>query len=124
MLADMMAQSTYNEHALLLCRTAALNAWEKILDPGQKIEHYTKVKQDLKEPYTDFLQRFTTAVHRAVSDPEDRRQLVLSLVFDNVNLEYKRMFLPLKIRSAPIEEWIQYAISAEFPHCHEKNWIG
>ena len=124
MFANVKAHSTYKEHALLLCRTAALNAWEKILDPGQKIEHYTKVKQDLKESYTVFLQRLTTAVHRAVSDPEVRRQLILSLAFDNANLECKRMLLPLKIRSAPIEEWIQYAISAESLHCHEENWEG
>ena len=50
MFADVKAQSTYNDPALLLWCTAALNVWEKILDPGQKIKHYTKVKQDLKEP--------------------------------------------------------------------------
>ena len=83
----------YNEHMLLLCHTAALNDWEKILDLGQKIEPYTKVKQGLKETYTDFLQRLAMAVHRAVSDPEVRRQLILSLAFDNANLECKRMLM-------------------------------
>ena len=50
--------------------------------------------------------------------------MILSLAFDNANLECKRMLLPLRIRSAPIEEWIQYAISAESLHCHEENWVG
>ena len=123
MFANVKAQSTYNKHTLLLCRTAALNAWEKILDPGQKIEHYTKVKQDLKESYTDFLQKRSKTVLRAVSDPEVRKQLILSPAFDHANLECKRMLMPLEIRSAPIEEWIQYAINAEYLHCDEEIWV-
>ena len=66
MFADVRAQSTYYEHMLLLCHTAALNTWKKILGPGQKIEPYTKDKQGLKELYTNFLQRLTMTVHRTV----------------------------------------------------------
>ncbi|KAL6088532.1 hypothetical protein STEG23_005682 [Scotinomys teguina] len=36
--ANRNIQATYDEHRISLCRTAALNAWEKIPEPGKQIE--------------------------------------------------------------------------------------
>ena len=60
--ADPQSQALYNEHNLSLCHTEALNAWDKIQELGRRTESYIKVKQNLREPSSDFLQRLTKAV--------------------------------------------------------------
>lgn len=52
--ADPDSQDTYNEYILFLCYTEALNAWDKIQEPGIKIESNTKVIKGPREPFSDF----------------------------------------------------------------------
>ena len=47
-----------------------------------------------------------------VTDPEARRVLIESLAFENANLECKTLG-PLKIRSAPIDEWLLHTMNFE-----------
>ncbi|XP_052576061.1 limb region 1 protein homolog isoform X1 [Peromyscus californicus insignis] len=121
--ADRNVQATYDEHTISLCRTAALNAWEKIPEPGKPTEVYTKIFQGPHEPFTDFLQRLNTAITKAVSDKELRKVLTESLAFNNANAEC-RILTPLKIRSAPLEEWIQYINGVESRNYSNEAWIG
>lgn len=58
------SQSLYDGHILALCSAAALNAWDGTEGVGKKTESFTKVMQDPKETFTDFLQRLTSAVNR------------------------------------------------------------
>ncbi|KAL6036463.1 hypothetical protein STEG23_034174, partial [Scotinomys teguina] len=95
--ADRNIQATYDEHTISLCRTAALNAWEKIPEPGKQTEVYTKIFQGPPEPFTDFLQRLTTAIKKAVSDTELRKLLTETLAFNNAKTECKRILTPLKV---------------------------
>ena len=50
---------------------------------GRIIESYFKVKQDPKEPFSDFLQRLTKAVQIEVTDPDARQVLTESLDLEN-----------------------------------------
>ncbi|KAL6085349.1 hypothetical protein STEG23_022272 [Scotinomys teguina] len=111
--ADRNIQATYDEHTISLCRTAALNAWEKIPEPGKQTEVYIKIFQGPREPFTDFLQRLTTAIKKAVSDTELRKLLTETLAFTNANTECKRILTPLKVRLPPLEEWIRYTNDIE-----------
>ncbi|KAL6066104.1 hypothetical protein STEG23_017586 [Scotinomys teguina] len=122
--ADRNIQATYDEHTISLCRTAALNAWEKIPEPGKQTEVYTKIFQGPREPFTDFLQRLTTAIKKAVSDTELRKLLTETLAFNNANTECKRILTPLKVRLAPLEEWIQYTNDIETFNDGNEAWIG
>ena len=122
--ADKNVQAFYDEHTISLCRTAALNAWEKIPEPGKPTEIYSKIFQGPREPFTDFLQRLTIAINRAVSDTNLRQILTESLAFNNANIECKRILMPLKVRAAPLEEWIQYTNGIESLNQGNEAWIG
>ena len=52
---------------------------------GKKIESFTKVKQDPKEAFMDFLQRLTSALNRMIPNLETRQIIIESLAFENAN---------------------------------------
>ena len=72
----------------------------------KRIESYTKVKQGQRKVFSDFLQKLTKVVQIGVTDPEARKVLTEFLAFENANLECKMILGLLKVRSAPIDEWI------------------
>lgn len=74
-----------------LCHTAALNAWDKIQEPGKRTEPYTEVIQGPKELVSEFVQRLTKAVQLGVPDPDATQVLIESLAFENANLEHKKV---------------------------------
>ena len=60
--SDPEDQSLSDEHTPSLCTTAVLKAWDKIQELGKKVESYLRVKEDQRQPFSDFLQRLTRAV--------------------------------------------------------------
>ena len=58
-------------YTLALCHAADLDAWDRI-EVGKKIKSLTKVIQDPKETFTNFLQRLTSAVNRMIPNSEAR----------------------------------------------------
>lgn len=99
----MQRQFEFNDHILTLCHLAALNAWEKFKVSGKKSGSFTKIIQDSKEVFTNFLQRLILDINRVVSNPEDRQILIKSLIFENANSEFKAVIRPLKARSIPTD---------------------
>ena len=89
-----------------ICATATLRAWDRVQDSGQRVESYIRVKQGQREPFSDFLQRLTKAVQIGIPDPEARNIVIESLAYENANVKCKRILGPLKIRSAPLDEWV------------------
>ena len=81
--ADPQSQALYNERNLSLCHTEALNACDRIQELGRRTEPYIRVKQNLREPSSDFLQRLTKAVQIEVTDPDARQVLTESLDLEN-----------------------------------------
>ena len=71
-----------------------------------------------------FLQRLTEAVQLGVTDPEARCVFIESLVFENSNIEYKTIFGPLKVRSAPINEWTLHTMNVETFDYSTEAWVG
>ena len=57
--------------------------------------------------------KLTRAVQIGVTDPEARSIIIESLAYENANLEGKRIFGPLKIRSIPMDEWVLYIMNVE-----------
>lgn len=57
---------------------------------------------------------------RKLSDPEARKAVNESLAFKNANAECKRMIRPLKVRSAPTDEWIRNMTDIR-PHSYDFN---
>ena len=96
-----------------LCHTAALNAWDRIQESGNRFESYIRIKLGQREHLSDFLQVLTKAVQIGVSESDARWILTESLAFENTNLESKKIFGSLKIRSAPIDEWLLHAMNIE-----------
>ena len=54
-------QSLYDDHALALCHSAALNAWDITKELGKKIDSFLKVVRAQREPsqisYREWLQK-------------------------------------------------------------------
>ena len=46
-----------------------------------------------------------------MTDPEARCILIESLAFENADIECKKIFGPLKVRSAPTDEWILHTMN-------------
>ena len=92
--SDPEDQALYNEHTLSLCTTAVLKAWDKIQELGKKVESYLRVKEDQRQPFSDFLQRLTRAVQIGVTDPEARCIIIEFLAYENANIECKRILGP------------------------------
>ena len=90
----------------------------------KKIGSCIRIKQGQREPFTDFLQRLTKAVQLGVTDPEARHVLIESLAFENANLECKKILGPLKVRSAPIDEWILHTMNVETFDYSTEAWVG
>lgn len=105
--ANLQRQLEFDDPILELCQLAALNAWDKVKEPGKSSESLSTIRQGPKEAFTDFLQRLTPAVNRIASDPEIRQLIIEVLAFEKANSECKRVIRPLKARSAPIAEWIR-----------------
>lgn len=77
-------QVVYDEAALALCHTEALNAWDKGEETGKGLESFTPIMQGPKETFTNFFffkkkkQRLTLAIERNVSDLTVRKALIES----------------------------------------------
>ena len=55
----------FDDHNLVLCHVAALNAWDRVEESGKRAESFTNIVHGLKEVFNDFfLQRLTSAVNR------------------------------------------------------------
>ena len=73
----------YDGHILPLCHTAAFNAWERIEKIEKKFESFTKVMQDLRENFMNFLQRLVSGTDRMIPISEARPIIIESLAFKN-----------------------------------------
>lgn len=122
--ADTQVQSAYDEHMLSLCRTAALNALDKVCETGEIMQPYTKVLQGPRERFTEFLERLSRAVEVQVANPESRRLLIESLAYENANPQCRQVIWPLKIRSAPLEEWVLHTANLECKSQDTGAWVG
>lgn len=71
-------QITLHDAILQQCHTIALNSWDKFGQQGQS-ELFTEIIQGSNESFTNFLQRLTTALNTAISDPAARGILIESL---------------------------------------------
>ena len=76
----------------------------------KRTRSFTKVTQGPKETFTDFSQRLISAANRMISDPEVRQILIECLAFENANSECKRVMMPAKARSTPIDECIRQTV--------------
>ena len=81
-----------------------MNAWDRVEEVGDKTESFTKVIQAPKETFKDFLQRVTSTVNRMIPNSEARQKIMEPLTFKNANIQYKRVIVLLKARSAHLEE--------------------
>ena len=59
-----------------------------------------------------------------MTDLEARQGLIESLAFENANLECKKILGPLKIRLAPMEEWILHTMNIETFDYNTESWLG
>ena len=50
--------------------------------------------------------------------------LIKSLSFENTNSECKKLLGPLKVRSAPVDEWILNTMNIETRDNNTEAWIG
>lgn len=46
-------------------------------------------------------------MNKAISDPDVKQVLIEALGLENANMEFTKVVGPLKVRAAPMEEWIQ-----------------
>lgn len=111
----------YHEHILSLYHIASLNALDKVHESGETIKPYTKVVQGPRERFTEFLERLSTAVELQVTDSDSRRILIESLAYENANPQCKQVLWPLKITSAPLEEWVLYTENLEYKDQHTET---
>lgn len=65
---------------------------------------FTKITQSTREVSTDAQQRLTSALHRAIADPDVRKALSDPLDFENATTECQKVKRPLKVQGAPSEE--------------------
>ena len=59
-----------------------------------------------------------------VTDPAARHIIVESLAYENANIECKRILGPLKIRSAPMDEWVLHTMNVEILDYGTEAWVG
>ena len=104
--ANPQAQDEYDDDILSLFRKAALNAWDKVHEPGEHLEAYTRIEQGPTKQFQDFLQKLTMSIELQVTDPETRQSIIYTIAYENTKPICKRILLSLNIRSAPLEEWV------------------
>ena len=59
-----------------------------------------------------------------VTDPNARPVFIQSLAFENANLGCKKVLWPLKLRSAPTDEWILHTMNIETFDYNTESWVG
>ena len=52
--SDPQKQALYDDHLLSICATAALKAWDRVQDPGQRVESYIRIKRVTENPLVTF----------------------------------------------------------------------
>ena len=100
-----------------------LNAWDRIQEIEKRTELYTRFKQGQRDLFSDFLQRLPKAIHKGVPDPEDRQVVMKFLAFENSNIECKKILMPLKVRSVPMDECILYTMKVETFDYNTEAWV-
>ncbi|ERE77659.1 cytochrome P450 2C29-like isoform 2, partial [Cricetulus griseus] len=66
-------------------RKAAVNAWDKVCEPGEHLEVYTRIEQGPTEQFQNFTQRLTRTVELQIrSDPLEEWVLYADNIDDNV----------------------------------------
>lgn len=93
-----------------------MNAWDRTKDVRKRTESFTKVIQGPKETFIDFFQRLTSAINRMIPNSEARQKIIEFLLLKM--LICKTVIRPLKVRLAPLEEWIQDTVNIE-SHNHD-----
>lgn len=88
------------------------------------MESYLRLKQGQRDPFSDFLQRLTRAVQIGITNPKARHIIIKSLAYENANIEWKRILGPLKIRSAPMDEWVLHTMNVETFDYGTEAWVG
>ncbi|XP_049981111.1 endogenous retrovirus group K member 5 Gag polyprotein-like [Alexandromys fortis] len=121
--SDPQEQANLDESILSICTTAALRAWDRVQDPGQRMESFVTIKQGQREPFSDFLQRLTKAVQIGIPDPDTRRIMIESLAYENANVECKKILGPLRFRSAPLEEWVLHTLDVDTFDYGTEAWV-
>ncbi|MGE9574228.1 hypothetical protein ACQP3C_24505, partial [Escherichia coli] len=58
------------------------------------------------------------------TDPETRQSIIYTIAYENANPICKRILLPLKIRSAPLEEWVLCATNINYNVQNTGAWVG
>lgn len=91
---------------------------------GKELSPILRFLQDPKERYSEFLQRMIRVVQIGVADPEARQILIESLAYENSNSQCKKVLWPLKIRSAPLDEFILHTTNIESNDYGTEAWVG
>lgn len=68
----------------------------KVEEPRIRSTSFMKIVQGSGEAFTDFLQRLVSAVNNAMSDPDEREVLIVTLSFENANTKCEGVIRPLK----------------------------
>ena len=71
----------------------------------------------------NFLQRLTKAVQIGIPDPDTRRIMIENLAYENANSECKRILWPLRLRSAPLEEWVLHTLDVDTFDYGTEAWV-
>ena len=91
-----MLQARLRPEILAQGRDLALQALLKVPDVGRATKSFTLIKQGRGEGYISFLDCLKEALEKQVENAEAREVLLLKLAFDNVNMDCKKVLLPLK----------------------------
>lgn len=102
-LLDPRLQTRLNDAILRQSASLALQAMLKLLEVG-KVEHsFTSIKQQVSEPYMQFIGRLWDAVDKQVDDREAKEVLMLKLAVENANTDCKKIIQALPVNTTLVQ---------------------
>lgn len=93
---DVTKQLAYDPLAYEQLSLAAQRAWKTIPGTGKPQGSFTRCLQGPTEPYSQFVDRLTQAVHRQVAHSQVADILIKLLAYENANKDCRRAMAPVR----------------------------
>ncbi|XP_034262395.2 endogenous retrovirus group K member 10 Gag polyprotein-like [Pantherophis guttatus] len=81
---------------LAVVSECAFRAFLKVPQAGEPKISFSNIHQGATEPYADFVERLSKALHRQLDNQEAAAELLRQLAIENANVDCKRALRPLK----------------------------
>lgn len=102
-LLDPRLQARLNDAILRQSASLALQAMLKLREVGKVEPSFTSIRQQVSEPYMQFIDRLRDALDKQIDNREEKEALMLKLAVENANTDCKKVLQALLVNTTLVQ---------------------